>query len=516
MQPHQPLSRRQFMATASGVSAGAVLPGRIQARTRPSSLPGVNEKRPNIVYVFADQCRYDVLGSSGNTIIQTPNLDRFAQQGLVLDNAFSSHPLCSPYRAHLMTGRYAFKNGVVDNEYKLRDGQTTLPQALKQVGYRTAFVGKWHLGHGPYTEDRRYGFDYMAARNCEHKYFEATYHENEKGPYTIDGWGPEGETDLAIKFMEAHKRTAGDSPFALVLAWGPPHSPYNQYPKKYKLYRSGKVAVTPNVPYQLQCHTRKQLANYYANVTGLDDQMGRLMAALDRLGLADNTIVCFSSDHGDHLHCHGYGGPGDMWLHRTKRANKATPYEESIHVPFILRFPRRVQAGGRTSAMFSSVDVMPTLLGLCGAKIPDSVQGYDLSHIVTGQPGPDAPDSVYLMNMGPGWPCRDNGQWVGHWRGVRTARWVYARWHDDPDQGPLLFDRKDDPYEMKNLAGRKEYADVQQQMEARLKQWMRQTEDPFETGRRDPETGMLLLGQEFANRRLHEKRCRAKGKALPR
>jgi arylsulfatase A-like enzyme len=236
---------------------------------------------------------------------------------------------------------------------------------------------------------------------------------------------------------------------------------------------------------------RREIAQYYGNVSALDAQMGRLLGALDTLGIADDTIVCFSSDHGDHLSSHGYGKPMDKWLHPTMRASKSTPYEESVHIPFLLRYPRVVRGGRRTRALFGSVDVMPTLLTLCGVTIPDGVQGHNLAHVVTGAADGTLPDSVYLMNMGTGWP--DRPRWVGCWRGVRTARWVYARWHNPDDHEPVLFDRRIDPYELNNLAGKPKFADVQRQMEARLKKWMADTGDPFETGRRAPGKGMLDL-----------------------
>ncbi len=458
--------------------------------------------RPNILFVFADQLRYSALGSSGNKIVRTPNLDRLARQGLRFEHAFSSHPLCSPYRAHVMTGRYGHRNGVPDNEYRLRTDQVTLPQTLKQAGYHTGFIGKWHLGDGPYTEDKRYGFDYMAAYNCQHQYYKIHYWENERGPIQFDAWAPEGEADLAIRFIENHRREKPDAPFALIVAWGPPHWPYDQYPDQFKTYDPAKVDVPPNVPPQMEAFARKEIADYYGNVSALDEQMGRLTAALDRLGIADDTLVCFSSDHGDHLSSHGYGKPMDEWMHPSMRASKATPYDEAAHIPFLLRFPRRVEAGRRTQAMFSSVDVMPTLLGLCGIPVPKDVQGHNLAHVVTGEEGPPPPDSVYLQNMGPGWP--DRKKWVGFWRGVRTDRWVYARWYKDEHE-PLLFDCQEDPYELRNLAGKKEYADIQQQMEERLRRWMRETGDPFETGPRDPKTGMLILGQEFVNEKWNRK-----------
>jgi len=459
-------------------------------------------ERPNVLFVFADQLRYSALGSSGNEIVRTPNLDRLASQGLTFENAFSSHPLCSPYRAHLMTGRYGHCNGVVDNEYRLKNDQVTLPAALKRAGYHTGFVGKWHLGGGPYTPDKRYGFDYMAAYNCQHAYYKTRYWENERGPISIGTWAPEGETDLAIRFMEDHQREVKDRPFALLLGWGPPHWPYDRYPRKFKLYDPATVDLPPNVPPQMAAFARQEIADYYGNVSALDEQMGRLLAALERLGVTENTIVCFSSDHGDHLSSHGFVKPMDKWMHPSMRASKATPYNEAAHIPFILRYPRAVQANRRTRVMFSSVDVMPTLLELCGAVIPRGIQGRGLSHVVTGEYGPPPPDSVYLQNMGPGWP--DRTEWVGFWRGVRTDRWVYAKWLDD-ERGPLLFDCRNDRYELQNLAGKKEYAEIEKQMQDRLHRWITETGDPFETGARDPKTGMLLLSQEFANEKWNKR-----------
>ncbi len=478
-------NRRDFLGRMGRVSAGVFL----SAYSRIANGLPMAKKKPNIVFVFADQLRYSALGSSGNKTIKTPNFDRMASQGLVFDNALSSHPLCSPYRAQILTGKYGFANGVPDNEYLLWDNQVTLAHALKTAGYHTAYVGKWHLGSGPYPENKRYGFDYMFAFNCLNRHYGATYHRNEAGPIKVEKFAPEGETDEAVKFMEDHLKTRSDSPFALVMSWEPPHWPYKQYPKEFNIYDPAKVDLPPSVPVQMADFARREIAQYYGNVSALDAQMGRLMNALDKLGIADNTILCFSSDHGDHLSSHGYGKPMDSWMHPTMRASKSTPYEESVHIPFIMRYPQRVKAGQRTRAMFSSVDVMPSLLGLCGVPIPDGVQGRNLSHIATGTDGPKPPDSVYLMNMGNGWPNRD--KWVGCWRGLRTDRWVYARWHDPRDHEPVLFDRKNDPYERNNLAQDPKLARVRREMEARLKAWMAETGDPFDTGRRESQRGML-------------------------
>ncbi len=451
--------------------------------------------RPNIIFIFSDQQRYSALGCAGNSVIRTPAFDRLAREGVLFEQAFSSCPICSPYRAQILTGRYSHKNGVMDNEYALSDEQTTLAQSLKAVGYRTGFIGKWHLGYGPYTQEKRYGFDYMAANNCDHQHDSIHYYENEAGPFPVDTWGPTGLTDLAMQFMETDKPKDDEAPFLLLMSWGPPHWPYDQYPEKHKVYDPEDVDMPPNVPEAMASYARKEIADYYGNISALDEEMGRLMDWLEAEGLRENTILCYSSDHGDHLSSHGYGKPGDKWLHHSKRASKATPYDESVHVPFILSYPKGVEAGRTSDVLFNSVDVMPTLLSLAGVEAPDGVQGTDLSNAVLGGEGPE-PDSVYLQILGPGWPHR--GDWVGFWRGLRTHRWTYARWLSGD---VWLFDRENDPFEMKNLAGKPEHKEIQAELEQRLQRWFVDTDDPFETGERDPKTGMLRLGQRFT----HEK-----------
>ncbi len=197
----------------------------------------------------------------------------------------------------------------------------------------------------PPAEDR-YGLDYLAAVDgVGGNYFDQRYFENDRGPTRHQGWSPVVETDLAIRFLEAHKAERQRDPFALFVSWRPPHWPYPQYPDEYKLYDPGDVDLPGNVPRQMADFARREIADYYGCCTGLDAQMGSLLEALHRLELADNTIVCYSSDHGDHLSSHGYGKPADHWMHHSMRASKATPYEESAHIPFLIRWPGVINPG---------------------------------------------------------------------------------------------------------------------------------------------------------------------------
>jgi arylsulfatase A-like enzyme len=453
--------------------------------------------KPNILFVFADQLRYDSLACNGNQVVQTPTFDRIASEGLCFDQAFSSCPLCSPYRGQLMTGMYSHANGVVCNEYRLFDNQVTIAHLLKEKGYNTAYVGKWHLGYPPYTAESRYGFDDFYAYNSGHRYYHMSYWHNENGPFEMKRYAPQVETQLALDHIREHTQSKPDQPFCVFLSWGPPHwdgkGSYVQYPQEFDIYDPDKVDVKNNVPKQFMAFARQELAGYYGMITSLDDCMRKIMQALEEWGLSDDTIVCFSSDHGDHLSSHGYGKPGDGWMHHTLRASKATPFEESIHIPFLLRYPKEVMGNRRTNVMFSSVDVLPTLLGLCEIDVPSHIQGKDLSKEIL-DPNAEGPDSVYLQILGPGWP--DRTKWVGLWRGVRTNRYTYARWKD-LDGLRVLYDREKDPMEMHNVIEREEYATIAVEMERLLQTWICQTGDPFDTGKRLPQTQMLDLGQMF-------------------
>ena len=377
-----------------------------------------------------------------------------------------------------------------------------LPGTLREHGYGTAHVGTFHLGKGPYTEEGRYGIDYLAAVGVGRGYFDQAYYENERGPATHSGWGPTVETDLAIRYMERHREERPDDPFALFLSWRPPHWPYEQFPDSIERYDPAAVDLPANVPDALADHARRELANYYACCTGLDVEMGRLLTALDRLQIADDTIVCYTSDHGDHIRAHGYGKPNESWLHHTRRASKATPYEDSAHVPFVIRWPGNTPPGTRNDAFMGAIDIVPSLLGACGVPLSAGLQGRDLSAVWRGEPvptdpphAPGASESVYLMNMANGWPNRYG--WVGRWRAVRTARYTYARWYAN-ERSPWLFDRQEDPLEMDNLVYSSAARPIVQEMEERLHRWMEATGDPFEHGARGAR-GFVESGQQWAD-----------------
>jgi len=453
-------------------------------------------RKPNILYVFADQLRYSALACNGDPLVRTPNFDRLARGGTTFDQAFSCNPICGPYRAQILTGNYSHTNGVMCNEYRLFDDQRTIAHRFSEHGYKTAYVGKWHLGYGPYPEHKRYGFDDLMAYNCIHSYYKVNYHHNENGPLPMKEFAPRVETELALDYLKTHGN--GDEPALVMLGWGPPHwnalnkpRRYGDYPQEYNLYDPDEVELSDNIPIQFRDFARAEIADYYGMVTALDASMGRILDELESSGLAENTIVCFSSDHGDHLSAHGFGTPGDSWMHHSLQGSKATPYDEACHIPFLMQGPGVHHGSGRNNSFFSSVDVLPTLMDLCGLPVPNDVQGCSIAPSIAGQQH-EGPDSVFLQNMGTGWPNRE--QWLGLWRGVRTDRWTYARWHDHGGRR-LLFDLQADPVEMVNLVNDPDHASIVAEMEDRLQVWLTKTGDPFDTGKRLPVTGMLDIGQ---------------------
>jgi arylsulfatase A-like enzyme len=276
----------------------------------------------------------------------------------------------------------------------------------------------------------------------------------------IEGWEPDTQTDLAIQYMKEHK----DAPFCLFLSWGPPHDPYIAPEKYKKMYKPDKLKLRENV-FWGQDGARTDYHSYYAAITSLDWNMGRLMEAVDKLGIADNTIVVFTSDHGDMLHSLGL-------------LQKQLPYEESINVPFIVRFPQKINADRKTDLLLGSPDIMPTLLSLMGVEIPKTVEGKDLSPFILGNATEPEPDSVLIEVIS---ACGRYQDRIGMraWRGVRTKRYTFARFHDEDW---LLFDNKFDPYQKRNLIYNSEYKPLRDELNAKLDQWLRKTNDPFLPG----------------------------------
>lgn len=461
------ITRRQFIRTSGRIAAGttitALAPGIITSKNKALD-------RPNVLFVTADQLRAQALGCMGNRQVKTPNFDRLASHGILFTHAISNFPVCTPARAMWLTGRYPTSTGVISNDIQLPPKEITSAEVLKEMDYKTGYIGKWHLD-GPDRKGftppgpRRQGFDYWAAANICHNYFNAFYYTDSPEKIQIEGYQPDHETDLAIQFLEDHRKDS----FFLNLHWGPPHDPYIAPEKYMKMYDPEKIQLRENVahcvPKNMYPAVREQIVAYYAAISNIDWNMGRLMNALDDLGLADNTIVMFTSDHGD-------------MLFSLALLFKQWPYQESIRVPLIVHYPKRAKSGAKYDSLISTVDIMPTILSLCGAKLPKGVQGIDFSKTILDEKGPD-PEAALIMCVQ---PCARYNDRVGMlpWRGLRTKRYTYARFrHEDW----CLFDNEKDPSQRRSLFTvdyeKSEVKTLRDKLNAQLQSRLRQIGDPF-------------------------------------
>lgn len=452
------MDRRHFLGTLAA-AATITSCARTSARVRHGM-----RTRPNLLFVFPDEWRAQATGYAGDANAITPNLDRLAQESINFTHAISGQPVCTPYRASLLTGQYWLTHGVFMNDVCLNPKAVTVAKILNEAGYHTAYIGKWHLdGHGRSSfipPERRQGFQFWRAQECTHDYNNSDYFADENVRLKWDGYDAIAQTREAQRYI---RERASHGPFALFLSWGPPHDPYQTAPDEYRRrFDPAKLTLRPNVPTEYADVARRELAGYYAHIAALDGCVGELLKTVSECGLDENTVVVFTSDHGDMLHSQG-------------AQKKQQPYDESIRVPFLLRYPARLGRRGRTvGTMLNTPDIMPTLLGLCGVRIPETVEGTDFSRpLLRGRTPRD--DGALLMCPAPfsQWSRQRGGR---EYRGVRTRRYTYVR---DLNGPWLLYDDEKDPYQMENLCDRAEYARIHKQLEALLVKKLNETRDDF-------------------------------------
>ncbi len=453
-------------------------------------------QQPNVVFVFADQLRSHELSCYGGQNIQTPNMDRLAGEGLRLNNAISTCPICSPFRGMLMTGSYPMRTGVTNNDHPMRADVPSIAEAFNAAGYQTAYIGKWHLdGRGRSTyipEERRFGYQFWQALECTHRYFKSDYYDNNNSKIKQwPGYDADAQTQSAIKYIRQRDK---EKPFFIMLSWGPPHGPYIAPDEFMERVDPASLSLRPNVSesevaQELIDHPRfnipdilpkgykekmlktmredslirKDYAGYLAATLAVDQYLGDLLDALKAEGLDENTIVVFTADHGDQMASHRF-------------FDKNMPYEESLSVPFLLRYPPKIKSGISTDVMLEPVDIMPTLLSLAGVKSP-KVDGADKSAMLLGKTK-DTTDAVLLMGM----THFNNTSLVNGldtWRGVRTKRYTYARYEDGTPW--LLFDNVADPYQMDNLVDDPDFIRLVVKLNSTVDQLLQKAGDPEDT-----------------------------------
>jgi len=451
------MHRREFLKKAAALAGAAFVENSLDRTAAQAQAPPL----PNVLFILCDQWRAQALSSAGDPNVRAPNVDAMAAAGARLTHCYSNSPLCTPCRSMLMSGRYPTRTNCFVNDVLMPLEEYCVAEAFRDAGYSTGYIGKWHLDGDPkpgYVEPgpHRQGWDYWAAFNRGHDYFSGVYYEDSPTPISVPSgkFEPDHQTDLAINWIAG--RVGETAPWFLTVSFGPPHTPYRAPQAYMDLFDPAALILRPNVSGDVT-QARTDLRGYYALIKNLDDNIGRLLQCLSDNGLADDTVVVLTADHGDMHYSQG-------------QVHKSKPWEESIGVPFIVRWPGGLSAGRVVDSLFASIDIHPTLCGLCGVPIPPGKDGADYSHLLRGLPGPER-QSVYLTI---GLPSATSA-----WRGVRTAQYTYA-WKGGVSGAPwVLYDNFADPYQMNNLAADPGSQALRDQLHYLLRQWVQDVGDSF-------------------------------------
>lgn len=464
------IRRRDFMKLGSAAMASFGLGASASAATD-QAMP---KKRPNIVYVFSDEHRWQSMPFTEMPECVAPNMTKLAQQGTRFDNCVATAPVCTPYRGILLTGQWPHQSGYISNDTVTRTdaiGQTspTIAHMFKEAGYKTGYVGKWHLMN---ETCQHAGFDYFKHWLYGDEHWETEVRDIPSGEAfkTVKGYNAIGMTDQAIDFV--NENAGGEQPFMLMLSLNPPHWRWDDSPEEfYNLYPDDNLPYRPNVE-DKQKNSPKQheyYRHYHGHISAVDRELGRMMDALDKAGIAEDTILIYSSDHGS-----SFGSNGVY--------NKANPYDEAVRVPFIVRWPGKVPAGAIADQNLGTIDLVPTFCGLAGFSAPEHCTGLDFSKTFLGQPGGPDPESQFLVitnfkrNYVRSRLMDDERSAFNPFRAVRGKRYSLAvdRYGDW-----FLYDNKADPFQMKNLADDPKYKKIRDKMAAELQGWIAKAEDPY-------------------------------------
>ncbi len=493
------LDRRKLLKIIGGAVAALPL------NKLPGSLSfmqggGTPRNAPNFIFILTDDQQQQAMSAYGNKILKTPNMDRIASEGIRFSEAFVTNALCAPSRASILTGLYSHAHGVITNgdgptirnQPGLKDDQVTFAHLLRQTGYHTALVGKWHIRSWPT------GFDQWIILPGQGVYQDpemiANGHRVKFRGHVEDVIG-----DQAVTFLQQRPK---DKPFCLLYQFKAPHRtwlPASRFEKAFEdveiplprtfedklegrpeAVRKAEMAIADmpdfrerGVPESLPREERKRrnlqllVKNYYRVLLGVDENVGRVLDFLDKNGLAENTVIVYSSDNGFFLGEHGL-------------FDKRLMYEPSIRVPMMLRLPSRIKSGRVDSShMVLNIDIAPTLLELAGVPVPSWMHGRSWLPLLEGRESTWRDAFLYEYYEYPAVHCvRKN-------RGVRTDRWKLIHFWEQPEEWEL-YDLQNDPDEIKNLAGRPEHAERIKQLRAKMEGLRREVGDVDRPGPASP------------------------------
>ncbi len=491
------MNRREFlrMGLSAGMAAGLPMTSRANAKNQNDG----NTAKPNLVIVHTDEQNFRTLGCYRKLLskdqafvwgdgvnVETPYADKLAEQGALCSSFYAASPVCTPSRASFVSGLYPYATGAGNNHEALNDNVVTFGEVLRKNGYSTSYVGKWHLDGNEkpgFAPQRKFGFEdnrYMINRG-HWKMFK----EDENGFDFIGKFSPDknkykyelkdfNETNYATDFLtdrtlEIIERDQ-KKPFCVMLSIPDPHDPNNVRAPYNKMYDDLEVQTprtmtaalesTPKWNSMKSKNAMKNMSSYLAKqyfgmVKCIDDNLGKLMKRLDELNLSKNTILVFTSDHGEMLGEHA-------------KKNKGLPFEASACVPFIIRYPENIRPGKLIRKAYTTTDFTPSILGMMGVDHKDyNFHGEDLSKDFTGQESELLDDRVvYYRHAG--------GQWVA----AVNSRYKLIFASTYLDQEPVLYDLEKDPDELKNFYEDPAYKSIADKMSAQLKQKMNQFKEP--------------------------------------
>ncbi len=446
------------------------------------------DSRPNIVFIMSDDHALEAISSYGSYLkdfAKTPNIDRIANHGMRFNNVCSNNSICSPSRASILTGQYSHKNGVINLNMGINDDSPWVSEELKKAGYQTAVFGKWHLKSTPK------GFDDYKVTQRQGKWFDPTF-QTPGGVEQMEGYSSDVYTNVALDWLGRHEP---DKPFALMLHFKAPHHSYEYPPRVKDLLRGVKIPEPDNL-YEdldqtspllkhrrfqqmdgpLQQHSyywrhvddteppmapasnhrervsaayQHMMHKYIRCVTAVDQNVGRVLDYLDSQGLAENTLVIYTSDQG-------------YWLGQHGLYDKRLILEESLKMPLLVRYPKQIEAGSTNDALCSNVDFAETMLDYAGARVPKAMQGRSLRPLLEGRRPADWRKSLFYAY----WSAVPD-----HW-GVRTERYTLV--HFPKTDEIEFYDLKEDPTQMVNQANNPAYAAAIEQTERELQRLMRE------------------------------------------
>jgi len=433
--------------------------------------------RYNLVMVVTDDQAAWSVGCYGNKEVKTPNQDRLAREGARLDRAFTVTPVCSPSRATFLCGKYGTQVGITDwITPKQAEGGLGLdkkfviwPEVLHQAGYRTALVGKWHLGGNPEFHPTRRGFDHFFGNlGGGWKPLDPTFEVEGKNK-EFKGASSDLMTDDALSFLDQ----SAARPFALLVHFREPHTPYKPMPEEdAAVYRDRDLTI-PDVAGLDKAKVKQITRDYFAAVHAVDRNLGRILDKLEKLKLADRTIVMYTSDHGYNIGHHGIHHKGNgVWIVEGKQGPRPNMFDTSLRIPWLVRWPGVVKPGTVITHTITNLDTFPSVLAMLQVPMPKDLKlaGRDFTPLLRGQ---DVPwNDVFF-----GQYDLINGA-KANMRMIRTPEWKLIR-HYEAGGADEMYHLKDDPGENRNLFGADDQKQIQADLQRRLLDWMRSIDDPL-------------------------------------